>query len=167
MSICVEQPFTTHDVAFQMGDPLPKLSSPSGVVLFREQSLDFSSNRHCFRITALNNSVINPPVTIQLDIHTEIFRRDGGIASDHVKTEPGVLSIRDNDGKYCTRVDGKTNLIGGGGLMTKSELSPVIMQWNIDRAVLVVLPKAQAARYVIIKDHSSSQYGSMSCNYKT
>lgn len=59
----------------------------------------YSLQLPCFEVTALNNSVINAPVTMIFDISTQIFYefrlQPGG---DHVLIEPGLLLIRDDDG---------------------------------------------------------------------
>lgn len=57
--------------------------------------------RHCFEVHAVSNSEINQAVTIQLDIQTSV--RDDNyelvLGNDYVITEPGVLVIKDDDGK--------------------------------------------------------------------
>lgn len=54
---------------------------------------------NCFEVTAHEDSVVNPPVTVQLGISTYIFH-DGRVqqGGEHVLIEPGQLIIRDDDG---------------------------------------------------------------------
>ena len=54
-------------------------------------------------MSALNNSEINPDVTIQLDIMTSIRDDDYNLVlgNEYISTEPGVLIIKDDDGKWA------------------------------------------------------------------
>lgn len=50
-------------------------------------------------MTALNNSAINPPVNVNLDIETQVFiDYDFQPGGDNVLIEEGLLVIRDDDG---------------------------------------------------------------------
>lgn len=71
-------------------------------VIFQNQPFYFygsmSSYRHCFEVTALNNSEINPPVSTTLEISAKVLGR----MPVHIKTIPGLLVINDNDGELNT-----------------------------------------------------------------
>ena len=77
--------------------------------------LDFYKDRECFEVTASDNPGINPPaqVQLQLSVYTSIFSvAQMRLVPGDVEVEPGLLTIRDNDGKMIDRTLVATAIAG-------------------------------------------------------
>lgn len=72
------------------------------MIIFKVEKFFFTS-KQCFEVTALDNSDVNPPVSLTLNLIIQIFDNQYRLqsAEGHVLTNPGLLLIQDNDGKCC------------------------------------------------------------------